>query len=158
MTPMTERTCEPVAILLVDDDPDCRMLIREAIRACRATNVVYEVSSGEEAIQFLDRSGPHGDAPRPGLIYLDLEMPGMNGQEVLKRIRSNRDMDDIAVVMMTGVSDDREMREAAANGANSYTLKPAGAEQFLRTVLSSTQYWLTIHQRPHQPMRGEKAA
>ena len=87
-------------------------------------------------------------APRPGLIYLDLEMPGMDGQATLKAIKADPQLRDIPVVMMTGVCDEKEMKTAAANGANSYTLKPANVEQFLRTVLASTSYWLTIHQYP----------
>ena len=85
--------------------------------------------------------------PRPGLIYLDIEMPGMDGQTTLRQIKSDPELMDIPVVMMTGVSDEAQMRAAAAAGANSYTLKPANAEQFLRTVLASTNYWLNIHQK-----------
>jgi CheY-like chemotaxis protein len=138
----------PFPILLVDDDPDCRLLIRDAVAECKVANAVYEVANGMEALEFLSQSGPYADAPRPGLIFLDIEMPGMNGQECLKRIRSNTAFKEIPIVMMTGVSDEAEMRRAAENGANSYTIKPANAEQFLRTVLASTNYWLTIHQYP----------
>ena len=65
-------------------------------------------------------------------------------------------MRDIPVVMMTGVSDEEQMKQAAANGANSYTIKPANAEQFLRTVLASTNYWLTIHQYPEHHLPAEE--
>ena len=139
---------EPITILLVDDDADCRMLIRDAIDACRVSNKVFEVGNGAEALDFLYARGKHAGAIRPGLIFLDIEMPGLDGQETLKRIRSDPQFRDVPVVMMTGVADERQMEEAAANGANSYTVKPANAEQFLRTVLASTNYWLTIHQYP----------
>jgi two-component system response regulator len=138
----------PITILLIDDDPDCRMLLRDAITECKVANAVYEVGNGLEAMDFLCRCGRYADAPRPGLIYLDIEMPGMDGQETLKRIRADPELRDIPVVMMTGVSDAEQMRQAAENGANSYTLKPANARQFLQTVLASTSYWLTIHQYP----------
>src|SRR5437667_8183863 len=143
----------PITILLVDDDPDCRLLIRDAIAECKVSNSVYEASNGMEALEFLKRRGKFADAPRPGLIYLDLEMPGMDGQATLKAIKADPQLRDIPVVMMTGVCDEKEMKTAAANGANSYTLKPANVEQFLRTVLASTNYWLTIHQYPdhHTP-------
>ena len=140
---------EPIAILLVDDDPDCRMLIRDAIEASKVSNRVFEVSNGREALDFLNRRGAFADAPRPGLIYLDIEMPGMGGQDTLRAIRGMPAFRETPVVMMTGVSDEEQMRLAAENGANSYTLKPASAEQFLSTVLASTSYWLTIHQYPH---------
>jgi CheY-like chemotaxis protein len=140
---------EPIAILLVDDDPDCRLLIRDAIDASRVSSRVFEASNGREALAFLRREGRFADAPKPGLIYLDIEMPGMGGQEALRAVRAMPEFRDTPVVMMTGVSDEAEMKRAAEGGANSYTLKPASAEQFLRTVLASTSYWLTVHQYPN---------
>ena len=138
----------PINILLVDDDPDCRMLLRDAIAECKVSNVVHEVCNGAEALEFLARKG--SDGMRPGLIFLDIEMPGINGLETLRRIKGNPDTQDIPVVMMTGVCEEQQMQAAAAGGANSYTIKPANAEQFLRTVLASTNYWLTIHQYPER--------
>ena len=146
---------EPISILLVDDDADCRLLIRDAIAECKVSNQVFEVSNGQEALDFLGRRGAHANVPRPGLIYLDIEMPGMDGQETLRRIRANADLREVPVVMMTGVADEEQMKLAATNGANSYTIKPANAEQFLRTVLASTNYWLTIHQSPQHHLRPE---
>lgn len=143
-------TCndEPITILLVDDDEDCRTLIRDAISECKVGNEIHECRNGREALEFLRRTGRYAGAPRPGLVYLDIEMPGLDGQSVLKEIKSDPALRDIPVVMMTGVAEEKQMEEAARNGANSYTLKPASAEQFLRTVLASTNYWLTIHQYP----------
>jgi CheY-like chemotaxis protein len=145
----------PITILLVDDDADCRMLIRDAIAECKVSNEVFEVSSGEEALEFLAQRGQYANAPRPGLIYLDIEMPGINGLETLRRIKAQHVLQDIPVVMMTGVCGEAEMKRAAEYGANSYTLKPANAEQFLRTVLASTSYWLTIHQYPEHHIPPE---
>ncbi len=137
------------AILLVDDDPDCRMLIRDAIDSSKVTNLVYEVSNGLEALEFLNRRGRYADAPKPGLIFLDVEMPSMGGQETLRAVRAMPELAETPIIMMTGVSDEAQMRQAAENGANSYTLKPASGEQFLETVRASTNYWLTIHQYPN---------
>jgi two-component system, response regulator len=145
---MITRNNEPITILLVDDDTDCRMLIRDAISECKVGNEVRDVCSGEEAIAYLNGTDKYKDAPRPGLIYLDIEMSGIDGLETLKRIKSDPKLHDIPIVMMTGVCDEVQMKRAADLGANSYTLKPANAEQFLRTVLASTSYWLTIHQYP----------
>ncbi len=146
----------PITILLVDDDPDCRMLVRDAISESKVNNQVIEAQNGQEALDILHRRGQWADTPAPGLIYLDIEMPGMDGQQTLRAIRSEPALRDIPVVMMTGVADEEQMRLAATNGANSYTIKPANAEQFLRTVLASTNYWLTIHQYPtHHLDAGE---
>ena len=142
---MITRDNKPITILLVDDDPDCRMLVRDAISECKVSNRIIEVGSGDEALELLSQNGPE---TRPGLIFLDIEMPGIDGLETLRRIRQRKELQDIPVVMMTGVSGEDEMKLAAKYGANSYTLKPAVAEQFLKTVLTSTNYWLTIHQYP----------
>jgi CheY-like chemotaxis protein len=141
-------TPEPIAILLVDDDPDCRLLVRDAIADSRVRNTVYEVCNAEEAWAFLHREPPYANVPRPGLMYLDIEMPGMGGIALLERIKGDEKLRDITVVMMTGVCDEEQMLNAARFGANSYTIKPANAEQFLKTVVESTNYWLTVHQYP----------
>jgi CheY-like chemotaxis protein len=151
---MISRDNKPITILLVDDDADCRMLIRDAISECKVSNDVHEVNSGEQALKYLLREGDYADAPRPGLIYLDIEMAGIDGLETLRRIRREPSLKDIPVVMMTGVCDEAQMKRAADFGANSYTLKPASAEQFLRTVLASTSYWLTIHQYPEHHLES----
>ena len=106
------------------------------------------MDDGQSALDFIFQRGRFKDAPRPGLVFLDIEMPGIDGQEVLRQVKSSPQHRQIPVVMMTGVSDEHQMELAARNGANSYTLKPARAEQFLRTVLDSTNYWMKIHQYP----------
>jgi CheY-like chemotaxis protein len=146
---------KPITILLVDDDPDCRLLLRDAIAGSKVRSVIYEVSNAEEGWKFLNREGPYAGAPMPGLIYLDVEMPGMSGIEFLKAIKQSPELRHITVVMMTGVSDEQQLRNASAAGANSYTIKPANAEQFLRTVIDSTNYWLTIHQYPEHHLPRE---
>jgi two-component system response regulator len=151
----SQEDAQPITILLVDDDPDCRMLVRDAIADSKVKNKVFEVSNAEEGLQFLKREGQFKNAPTPGLIYLDIEMPGINGIELLKKIKADPDLRHITVVMMTGVSDEAQLRSAAAAGANSYTIKPANAEQFLRTVIDSANYWLTIHQYPDHHLPRE---
>lgn len=141
---------DQIDILLVDDDADCRLLVRDAISDCKVSNKVHEVATGQEAIDFLYKRGKFKNVPRPGLVFLDIEMPGINGLEALRQIKADPALADIPVVMMTGVCGEEQMRLAAEYGANSYTLKPANAEQFLRTVLESTNYWLKIHQYPNR--------
>lgn len=153
-------SAQAVPILIVDDDQDCRCLIRDAIEEGQAGHrppEVFEVASGEEALLFLRREGKYADAPRPGLVLMDIEMPGIGGQEALKLVRRDRRFADIAVVMMTGVTDDSQKRLAMANGANSYTNKPTDADSFMRTVLCTADYWLRIHQFPSRAKIAEIA-
>jgi len=153
---MLDRMSETITILLVDDDPDCRLLVREAIADCKISNRVFEVEDGQSALDFIFQRGRFENAPRPGLVFLDIEMPGIDGQEVLRQVKSSPEHRQIPMVMMTGVSDEEQMELAARNGANSYTLKPARAENFLRTVLESTNYWMKIHQYPDRHLPAEE--
>lgn len=141
---------QPLSILLIDDDPDCRMLIRDAITDRSGTYDIYESCNGAEALELLNRKGGPDQDPLPGLIFMDVEMPVLGGLETLKRIKNDPRLKHIPVVMMTGVSDEEHMRQAAEFGANSYTLKPADADVFLSTIAASTAYWLTVHQFPQQ--------
>lgn len=152
---MLDRNNKPISILLVDDDPDCRMLLRDAINECKVSNAVLEAENGQQAIDLLTANRDHPDR-LPGLIYLDIEMPLLNGLETLDRIKQDEKLRHIPVVIMTGVSDEQQIRKAASLGANSYTLKPANAEQFLKTVLASTNYWLSIHQYPDRRLPQEE--
>lgn len=148
MTAETIEKLRPITILLVDDDQDCRMLVRDAIEQGRLNNQVYEVSDGSQALEFLHRRGTFADAPRPELIYMDIEMPELDGQETLRQIKADPELRDIPVVMMSGLDDDDQQRRAAVNGANSYTVKPNDPIRFLQTVLAMTNYWLCVHRHP----------
>lgn len=137
-----------ITILLVDDDEDCRLLVRDAIQSAHVENEIFEISNGEEALNFVRRLPPYTHAPRPGLIYLDIDMPGIKGLEVLKELKQDPATRDIPIVMMTALDDDREKLEAAQAGANSYCVKPSDPFAFIETVIKATDYWLTIHKSP----------
>src|ERR1044071_6714402 len=92
---LLSRSNEPISILLVDDDPDCRLLVRDAIAECKVYNEVSEACNGADALDFLYARGRHAGAKRPGLIFLDIEMPGMAGQATLKAIRSDPAFRDV---------------------------------------------------------------
>ena len=135
-------------ILLVDDDPDCRLIIRDTIENAGISEQIFEVSSGEEALAFTRRESPFEGVPRAGLIYLDIEMPGLNGMEILRLLKSDEKTRDIPVVMMTAIDEEEEKRESAFYGANSYCVKPSNHYKLIETVLKATEYWLTIHSSP----------
>jgi len=143
-----------ITVLLVDDDEDCRLMMREAMQDGNLKHEVHEVSCGEEALDFVFRRGKYRTAPTPGLIYLDIDMPGLSGIDVLKEIRAHEEFKTIPVVIMTNLDDDREKTLAAQYGANSYTIKPNDPLQFIQTVIEATNYWTHVHQRPGE---GETA-
>jgi CheY-like chemotaxis protein len=128
-------------ILLVDDDEDCRLIIREHIEDSSAASKIYEVASGEEALAFARQEPPYQNVPRPGLIYLDLDMPTLDGMDVLKALKNDEKTRDIPVVILTGINDEREMIRASGCGANSYCIKASNPDRFAETVARATRYW-----------------
>jgi len=139
-----DTTAEPICVLLVDDDPDCRELVADAAQQGHLDNEVVAVVDARDALAFLDRRPPYAGAPRPGLIYLDLEMPGMHGQELLRRIKRRPDLCDIPVVILSSLDDDDQRAEAAAAGAAAYVVKPIDPDKLRDTVLAAANYRLTI--------------
>jgi len=145
----------PAVVLLVDDDPDCRMLIRDAIEEAVPGTLVCEVCDAEKAWEFLRNTGKYGTSPRPTLIYVDVEMPHMNGIELAAMLKLDKTLTDIPIVMLTGVCDEQRMHAAAACGANSYTIKPNDAMAFHNNVAAATKYWLTVHQSANRHVSAD---
>ena len=129
-------------ILVVDDDEDCRALVRDSIGELGADYRVIERSNGKDATEFLFSCD---DASRPDVIFLDLEMPLMGGLETLEMIKAHPRLKKIPVVILSGVVDKATIERAALLGANSYTIKPTRVDQFIQTILASAHYWLCIN-------------
>jgi CheY-like chemotaxis protein len=134
--------CRSATVLLVDDDPDCRHLFRDALGVGNIACALHEVASGPEALDFLRRQGTHADAPRPDLIYLDIEMPGASGYEVLGALKEDPRLRDIPVVMLTGLNSQADMNLAATRGADDFIVKPLDPAAFVDSVAKATSYWL----------------
>ncbi len=133
------RAKNSLAILLVDDDADSRWLVRESLLQRQVDNPLFESESGDEALAFLLQRGRHAEAPRPGVVFLDIEMPGMDGQEVLLRIKKTPELNDIPVVMLTALNDDNHRQRAISNGALGYIVKPDTLEQLGEQVASAAR-------------------
>ncbi|MEA3345186.1 MAG: response regulator [Chloroflexota bacterium] len=136
---------QPIDILLVEDNPDHVELTLKALGDNKFVNEVYWVSTGEEALDFLNRRGEYADAPRPGLILLDIKLPKMDGIECIRRLKSDPRLTSIPVVVLTTSADDRDITESYDCGANSYIVKPMDFEQFDRVVKDLKRYWLIIN-------------
>jgi CheY-like chemotaxis protein len=134
----------PVEILLVEDDPGDVLITREAIESSKVANRLSVVSNGEEALQFLRREEPFADAPRPGLILLDLNLPRLDGREVLARMKSDPDLRRIPVVVLTTSSSDEDIVRSYDLHANAYVTKPVDFDQFMSVVGQIDQFFVSI--------------
>lgn len=132
-------------ILLVDDDPDYRMLVRDALESLERDFEIYECVDGLDGLHFIQRNGHYSDVPTPTLVLLDLEMPRCNGHEVLKRLRADRRFKSLPVVVLTSLDDDDEEREAMRNGASSYTCKTGDLDAMWNKIETAASYWLGVH-------------
>jgi CheY-like chemotaxis protein len=138
----------PIEILLVEDDDDDARLTMDALEEGRVRNKITRVEDGVEAMAFLRRGGRYAQAPRPDLILLDKRMPRMNGLEVLKEIKSDENLRQIPVVMMTSETDNPTVLKAYDLHVNCYVTKPVDVDQFLAVVKSIEQFWFSIVKLP----------
>jgi CheY-like chemotaxis protein len=138
----------PIEILLVEDVTEEAELTMDVLRSGRVRNRVHRVEDGEEAMAFLRRQGRHAAAPLPDLILLDLNMPRMNGLEVLAEIKQHPVWKRIPVVMMTASDKEQDIIAAYDRHANCYVTKPLDMEQFIEAVRSIEDFWLSIVRLP----------
>ena len=135
-------------VLLVDDDADWRLLVRDALTqahtAAQGELEIHELGDGEEALQFLFRNEQRSSAPLPSLIYLDCEMPRVDGLTMLTAIRRDERLRDIPTIMLSGLADEGQMRRAYECGASAYIVKPCNAVELSRVVAASSAYWLRL--------------
>jgi two-component system, chemotaxis family, response regulator Rcp1 len=134
----------PIEILLVDDNPGDARLTAEALKDSGVDSVLHTARDGVEAIEFLRRRGDYGDAPLPDLILLDLNMPRMNGRQVLAEIKEDPALKGIPVVVLTGSREIDDIVKTYDLHANCYVTKPADFEQFITLVRSVTSFCLTV--------------
>lgn len=139
---------EPIEILLVEDEAIHADLTMEALAEGKIRNRVSHVRDGVEAMAFLRREGKYADAPRPDLILLDLNMPRMDGKEVLEEVKSDPNLKRIPVVMLTSQAEDKDVLGAYDRHVNCYIIKPVDFEQFSRAVLSIEHFWFSIVKLP----------
>jgi two-component system, chemotaxis family, response regulator Rcp1 len=135
---------KPVEVLLVEDDPGDVILTQEGLRASKLHINLHVVDNGEKALAFLHREPPYDDAPRPGLIILDLNLPRINGMEVLKEIKSNEMLQTIPTVILTTSRAEEDVIRSYKLGANCYVSKPLNLDEFVKVVGSIESFWFTV--------------
>jgi two-component system, response regulator len=139
---------EAMTILMADDDEDDRRNTEEAFREHHLANEFRTVRDGEELMEFLRRQGRYRDAPRPGLILLDLNMPRKDGREALKEIKSDPALRQIPVVILTTSKAEEDILKTYDLGANSFITKPVGFESLVQLVTTMTRYWFQLVELP----------
>ncbi len=142
---------QPITILMADDDPDDRLMTRDAFQECRLGNPLRFAEDGEELMDYLHRRGRYADpsqSPMPGLILLDLNMPRKDGREALREIKADPALRQIPVVVLTTSSAEEDVARSYADGANSFITKPVTFDALLDVVQSLGKYWLDIVELP----------
>ncbi|MGI9145412.1 MAG: response regulator [Chloroflexota bacterium] len=137
-------TGRSIDILLVEDNPGDVRLTIEGLKDSRVRNTLHVAKDGAEAMQYLRREGQHADAPRPHLILLDLNMPRMDGREVLSEIKSDATLKTIPVVVLTTSRAEQDVLRSYELQANCFITKPVDLDQFLAVVKSIEDFWFTI--------------
>jgi CheY-like chemotaxis protein len=141
---------KPITILTADDDEDDRRLTREALLEGRLANDLRFVENGEELMDYLRRQGKFTgtEVPRPGLILLDLNMPRKDGRTVLKEIKSDPELRQIPVVVLTTSQADEDIYKSYDLGVNSYIVKPVTFDALVDILQTLEKYWFEIVELP----------
>src|SRR5580692_10383958 len=139
---------QPIHILLVDDNEGDILLTREALEEASIINRISIAYDGMEAINFLKKRPPFGNNPLPDLILLDINLPKMDGKEVLSIIKSDPDLKRIPVIMLTTSSSEKDILASYDNYANCYITKPVDLERFMDVVRTIEDFWISIVKLP----------
>jgi chemotaxis family two-component system response regulator Rcp1 len=138
-------------VLLVEDSPGDVRLTLEAFRDVGMSVNLHVASDGVDAMAFLKREGAHADAPRPDFILLDLNLPKMDGREVLANIKNDEDLKTIPTVILTTSDADADIANSYQLQANCYLTKPVQLDEFESLVKSISDFWLRKVKLPQQP-------
>jgi CheY-like chemotaxis protein len=151
---MKNPAAKPVTLLLAEDDPDDRLLARQALEKSRLPSDLRCVEDGEELLDYLRRRGKYADpkaSPRPGLILLDLNMPRKDGREALREIKSDPKLRSIPVVVLTTSKSEEDVVRTYNLGVNSYIAKPVRFAALVEVMQALGKYWFEIVELPGRP-------
>jgi chemotaxis family two-component system response regulator Rcp1 len=142
----------PIDILLVEDNAGDVRLTLEVLKGSKVRNNLMVASNGQEALNCLQRKGKYQSAPRPDLILLDLNLPVMDGREVLEKIKDHDEFKRIPVVILTTSKAEEDILKTYNLHANCYVTKPVDLDQFVKVVKSLEDFWLAIVKLPNHKM------
>ena len=141
----------PAEILLVEDNENDVLLTRQGFKRAKLMVNLHHVKDGEECMAFLRRQGEYVDVPTPDLILLDLNMPRMDGREVLAELTADEHLRHLPVVILTTSSEEQEILNMYKLRVSSYIVKPVDFDQFLRVIRMISDYWFTVVILPPDP-------
>jgi CheY-like chemotaxis protein len=139
-----------VEILLVEDNPGDVRLTREALKEGKIRNNLNVVGDGVEALRYLRREDPYAESVRPDLILLDLNLPKMDGREVLEAVKADPGLRLIPIVVLTSSAAEQDIARAYDLHANCYVSKPVDLDQFIHVVKSIEDFWFSIVKLPSE--------
>jgi len=142
---------ELITIHMCDDDPDDQLLVTDALLEARLGNPIDFTANGKELLQYLNREGQYShliDQPLPGLILLDLNMPIMDGREVLEKLKQSDKFRSIPVVVLTTSKAEEDIAKTYGMGVNSFIIKPVSFENLVEMIQSVTDYWFHLVSLP----------
>ncbi len=145
---------QPFEILLVEDNPGDVFLTQEAFREGRLPHRLSVVEDGEEALLFLRREGKHSGAPQPDLILLDLNLPKKDGRELLGEVKTDPELRQIPIIVLTTSGAEQDIARAYKLHANCYLTKPIQMDDFLKTIRSVEEFWLSVVRLPSKDYKG----
>ncbi|MFT6220660.1 MAG: CheY-like chemotaxis protein [Candidatus Endobugula sp.] len=139
---------QAIEILMVEDNPADVELTKEAFSEGKLNNTIHVVNDGEEALNYLYKRGRFSDAIRPHIVLLDLNLPKINGREVLATIKGDKQLSSIPVIILSSSEDSADIKESYALNANSFVTKPVVINDFLDVVKSVEGFWFEIVNLP----------
>lgn len=140
---------QAIEILMVEDNPADVELTKEAFNEGKLNNVLNVVSDGEEALNYLHKRGRFTDAKTPDIVLLDLNLPKVNGKEVLAEMKGNKDLSYIPVIILSSSEDAADIKTAYELNANSFVTKPVAIDDFLEVIKSIEHFWVEIVKLPN---------
>ncbi|KYP13864.1 response regulator [Flavihumibacter sp. CACIAM 22H1] len=138
----------PIQILLVEDNEGDVVLTLEAFESIRLVNTVQVVNDGEEAIHYLNKQGRFANVTEPDMILLDINLPKIDGKEVLAYIKNHERFKVIPVVILTSSASEKDINDTYAEHANCYITKPVDFNKFITVIKSIESFWINIVQLP----------
>ncbi len=144
----------PMELLLVEDDPGDVVMTREALEDSKLLIELHVVSNGEEAVAYLRNEAPFGDAARPDLVLLDLNLPRLSGREVLEIVKADPGLLPIPIVILTTSESEEDVLRSYELHANAYVTKPVGFESFVSVVKQIDDFFLSIVRLPGRQRAG----